>query len=73
LNEEQKQMQEIAFNFAREKMLPFAAEWDQNEKFPGKQLKSSILNITFDATSATRAMRSTMRKMYEKFSELLVN
>lgn len=36
LTEEQRQIQDIAFNFAREKMLPFAAEWDQNEKFPGK-------------------------------------
>jgi alkylation response protein AidB-like acyl-CoA dehydrogenase len=41
LSEEQKQIQDIAFNFAREKMLPFAAEWDQTEKFPVDVLREA--------------------------------
>jgi alkylation response protein AidB-like acyl-CoA dehydrogenase len=34
LTEEQKQIQEIALNFAKEKMLPYAAQWDRDEHFP---------------------------------------
>ncbi|KAB1254888.1 Isobutyryl-CoA dehydrogenase; mitochondrial [Camelus dromedarius] len=34
LNEEQKEFQKVAFNFAAREMAPHTAEWDQKELFP---------------------------------------
>lgn len=34
LNEEQKEFQKVAFNFAAREMAPHMAEWDQKELFP---------------------------------------
>ncbi|XP_033262925.1 isobutyryl-CoA dehydrogenase, mitochondrial isoform X4 [Orcinus orca] len=34
LNEEQKEFQKVAFNFAAQEMAPNMAEWDQKELFP---------------------------------------
>jgi hypothetical protein len=35
LNEDQAQIYTTALGFAREKLLPYAGEWDQKEIFPG--------------------------------------
>ncbi|KAM9220703.1 isobutyryl-CoA dehydrogenase, mitochondrial isoform 2-T2 [Dugong dugon] len=34
LNEEQKEFQKVAFDFATQEMAPYMAEWDQKELFP---------------------------------------
>ena len=34
LNEEQRQIQEMAINFAKNEMAPHMAEWDQKVIFP---------------------------------------
>src|ERR687888_1230376 len=34
LSQEQRMVQEMARNFARERLLPFAAEWDREARFP---------------------------------------
>ena len=41
LNEEQRAFQETARTFAREQMMPFAREWDENETFPAATLRQA--------------------------------
>ncbi|XP_057605659.1 isobutyryl-CoA dehydrogenase, mitochondrial isoform X3 [Hippopotamus amphibius kiboko] len=41
LNEEQKEFQKVAFNFAAQEMAPNMAEWDQKELFPVDVLRKA--------------------------------
>lgn len=41
LNDEQKEIHNIASKFSKEKMKPFMAEWDKNETFPVDVLKQA--------------------------------
>jgi alkylation response protein AidB-like acyl-CoA dehydrogenase len=41
LSEEQRAFQETARTFAREEMVPFAREWDENETFPAETLRKA--------------------------------
>jgi hypothetical protein len=36
LSEEDKQIYDVAYAFARERMAPHAAEWDKEETLPGE-------------------------------------
>ena len=52
LDEHHLEFQQVAYNFGQEKMLPFAAEWDAKEHFPGhfvKYLPSCIAYMFFRA------------------------
>jgi len=39
LNEEQRLIRDTARNFARERLAPFAAEWDREARFPAQAIK----------------------------------
>ncbi|MFO1129621.1 MAG: acyl-CoA dehydrogenase family protein [Rhodospirillales bacterium] len=39
LTDEQTQIRDMARDFARERLAPFAAEWDRNQTFPAEALK----------------------------------
>lgn len=39
LNEEHLQIQKAALDFAKEKMLPYSAEWDKKHHFPKDVLR----------------------------------
>ncbi|CAK58657.1 unnamed protein product (macronuclear) [Paramecium tetraurelia] len=39
LNEEHLQIQKVALDFAKEKMLPYASDWDKNNYLPSQVLK----------------------------------
>ncbi|KAF4009545.1 hypothetical protein G4228_000002 [Cervus hanglu yarkandensis] len=41
LNEEQKEFQKVAFNFAAREMAPHMAEWDQKELFPVDMMRKA--------------------------------
>ncbi|XP_036077319.1 isobutyryl-CoA dehydrogenase, mitochondrial isoform X3 [Rousettus aegyptiacus] len=41
LNEEQKEFQKVAFNFAAQEMAPNMAEWDQKELFPVEMMQKA--------------------------------
>src|SRR6266508_514182 len=41
LTEEQRAFQETARNFARQEMMPFAREWDEDEVFPVATLRKA--------------------------------
>ena len=39
LTEDQKSIQQLAYDFARKELEPYAAEWDRKKHFPKDQLK----------------------------------
>ena len=41
LTEEQIMIQEMAMNFAKTNLLPFAPEWDENKYFPKDVIKQA--------------------------------
>ncbi len=73
LNEEDRLIQEMAQNFAREYFEPFAAEWDQNKYFPKETLqeaaKLGLASICVDeAYGGTGMSRLQSALIFEQLS-----
>ena len=45
LSEEQRAIQDTARAFARDEMMPFAREWDEEEIFPADTLRRSAATL----------------------------
>ena len=58
LTEEQRAMKETARAFAREEMMPFARQWDEDEVFPVDTLREAA--FTSPLTSAALPSRDSM-------------
>src|ERR1700743_2843048 len=41
LNEDERAIEDVARRFARERLLPFAAEWDEKSHFPVDRLREA--------------------------------
>ena len=70
LTEDQRAFQATARQFAREAMMPHAAEWDENEVFPVEALREAIETAEGPTGGITPEERERLSAFSDFISEL---